>query len=154
MEESTQCHPILVNIPLIHSIFLLLSAHEEKKKDSWLAKLSRGLRREFLFYLVYATTELTVGHCHPKVVEACCKQTGLLNTNSRFLNERICTYAKKLCSKFPGKLSCCFFTNSGWELAVALQAGEHPLPIVYKGLFPAIMMCCWYRCGMSVASQC
>lgn len=54
-----------------------------------------------------------VGHCHPKVVEAGATQMSILCTNSRFLNDRIVTYAKRLCVTFPEKLSTCFFTNSG-----------------------------------------
>ncbi len=56
----------------------------------------------------------TVGHCNEKVVQACTAQMAILNTNSRFLNDQIVTYAKHLCSKFPKPLSCCFFTNSGF----------------------------------------
>ena len=54
-----------------------------------------------------------VGHCHPKVVEAGATQMSILCTNSRFLNDRIVTFAKRLCATFPEKLSSCFFTNSG-----------------------------------------
>ena len=55
----------------------------------------------------------TVGHCEESVVEAATSQMAVLNTNSRFLNDHIVTYAQHLCSKFPQSLSCCFFTNSG-----------------------------------------
>ena len=54
-----------------------------------------------------------VGHCHPKVVEACSSQMAILNTNSRFLSDHIVDYAKRLTDKLPKKLTCCFFTNSG-----------------------------------------
>lgn len=61
-----------------------------------------------------------VGHCHPKVVEAGAKQMALLNTNTRFLNDKLVVYAQRLASYFPGKLSCCFFTNSGLVNIIAL----------------------------------
>ncbi|XP_064404566.1 ethanolamine-phosphate phospho-lyase-like [Halichondria panicea] len=66
-----------------------------------------------------------VGHCNEKVVQACTAQMAILNTNSRFLNDQIVTYAKHLCSKFPKPLSCCFFTNSGSEANdLALQIAQ------------------------------
>ena len=37
-----------------------------------------------------------------------------LNTNTRFLYDQIAVYAKRLASTLPGKLSVCYFTNSGW----------------------------------------
>ena len=42
-------------------------------------------------------------------------QMAVLNTNSRFLNDRIVTYAKRLCATFPERLCYCFFTNSGYS---------------------------------------
>ncbi len=59
-----------------------------------------------------------VGHCHPKVVEAGTHQMSELNTNSRFLNDRVVTYARRLCATFPEKLTTCFFTNSGYVCPV------------------------------------
>lgn len=54
-----------------------------------------------------------VGHCHPGVVAAGRKQLETLNTNSRFLNDKMVTLARILCSTLPDELECCFFTNSG-----------------------------------------
>lgn len=72
----------------------------------------------------------TVWHCHPDVVEAGRKQMETLCTNSRFLYDSMVTYAKRLCATFPGKLSCCIFTNSGQVniLRCAISRGDFCLP--------------------------
>ena len=56
-----------------------------------------------------------VGHCHPMVVDAARKQYGILNTNTRYLDENVVSYAKDLTSYLPDELNICFFTNSGSE---------------------------------------
>ena len=48
----------------------------------------------------------------------------ILNTNSRFLNDHIVDYAKRLTDKLPKKLTCCFFTNSGWVIITANKSPE------------------------------
>lgn len=53
-----------------------------------------------------------VGHCHPAVVAAGAAQMAELNTNTRFLNDRMLTYAQKLTATLPEKLSVCLFVNS------------------------------------------
>lgn len=56
-----------------------------------------------------------VGHCHPTVVRAMQKQIATLNTNTRYLNEQITTYATKIIKTLPSHLKVCYFTNSGSE---------------------------------------
>ncbi|XP_063689976.1 alanine--glyoxylate aminotransferase 2-like isoform X2 [Bolinopsis microptera] len=56
-----------------------------------------------------------VGHCHPEVVTAACKQMGILNTNSRYLSHLNSTYSQQLTSLFPAPLDTVFFVNSGSE---------------------------------------
>jgi len=56
-----------------------------------------------------------VGHCHPTVVKAIQKQVAVLNTNTRYLNDAIVQYAKRLTATLPKHLSVCYFTNSGSE---------------------------------------
>lgn len=46
------------------------------------------------------------------VVAAASKQMAELNTNTRFLNDRMITFAEKLTSTLPDKLTLCFFVNS------------------------------------------
>jgi len=64
-----------------------------------------------------------VGHCHPQVVEALCRQAGTLNTHTRYLDETIIEYGEKLVSKFDPSLSrvhlCCTGTESN-ELALRI----------------------------------
>src|SRR5689334_17849122 len=37
---------------------------------------------------------VSVGHCHPHVVEAICRQVATLNTHTRYLDEAIVAYAE------------------------------------------------------------
>lgn len=71
-------------------------------------------------YDVYGNTFLDaynniphVGHSHPEVVEAGQRQMAKLNTNTRYLYDRLEVYAKKLLSKFPPSLNKVYFVNSG-----------------------------------------
>ena len=70
---------------------------------------------EGLRYLDAVNNIQHVGHCHPKVVSVAMEQNGILNTNTRYLDETIVRYAKLLTKKLPDGLDVCFFTNSGSE---------------------------------------
>ena len=56
-----------------------------------------------------------VGHCHPKVVEALCKQAALLNTHTRYLHENILDYAERLLGKFDDSLDRLALACTGSE---------------------------------------
>ncbi|HRQ33249.1 MAG TPA: aminotransferase class III-fold pyridoxal phosphate-dependent enzyme, partial [Anaerolineales bacterium] len=56
-----------------------------------------------------------VGHCHPRVVEALQRQSGVLNTNTRYLHDNINKYAERLTALLPETLEVCYFTNSASE---------------------------------------
>src|SRR6516165_115292 len=59
---------------------------------------------------------ISVGHCHPHVIEAARKQNGLLqHSTTIYLHPNIAEYAQKLASKMPGDLKVCYFVNSGSE---------------------------------------
>jgi len=59
---------------------------------------------------------VSVGHCHPKVVEAGNRQNELLqHSTTIYLQPNIVEYAKELASKMPGDLKVCYFVNSGSE---------------------------------------
>ena len=59
---------------------------------------------------------ISVGHCHPDVVEAARKQNELLqHSTTIYLHPNIAQYAEKLASKMPGELKVCYFVNSGSE---------------------------------------
>ena len=56
-----------------------------------------------------------VGHCHPVVVEALCKQAALLNTHTRYLHENILDYAERLLEKFDDSLDRLALACTGSE---------------------------------------
>jgi len=56
-----------------------------------------------------------VGHCHPRVVEAICKQAQTLNTHTRYLHELVLDYAEKLTARFPDDLDIAMFACTGTE---------------------------------------
>jgi 4-aminobutyrate aminotransferase-like enzyme len=56
-----------------------------------------------------------VGHCHPRVVAALCRQAGILNTHTRYLDENVVTYAERLTSLFDPQLSMAMFCCTGSE---------------------------------------
>ena len=59
---------------------------------------------------------ISVGHCHPDVVEAARKQNELLqHSTTIYLHPNIAEYAEKMASKMPGELKVCYFVNSGSE---------------------------------------
>jgi 4-aminobutyrate aminotransferase-like enzyme len=57
----------------------------------------------------------SVGHCHPRVVEAIATQAGLLNTHTRYLHENVVKLAERLGAKFSEKLSACWLVCTGTE---------------------------------------
>src|SRR3954468_20265394 len=59
---------------------------------------------------------VSVGHCHPKVVEAANRQNARLqHSTTIYLQPNIVEYAKALAGKMPGDLKVCYFVNSGSE---------------------------------------
>jgi alanine-glyoxylate transaminase/(R)-3-amino-2-methylpropionate-pyruvate transaminase len=59
---------------------------------------------------------VSVGHCHPKVVEAANRQNELLqHSTTIYLQPNIVEYARELAAKMPGDLKVCYFVNSGSE---------------------------------------
>jgi 4-aminobutyrate aminotransferase-like enzyme len=67
----------------------------------------------------------SVGHCHPRVVEAVSRQLALLNVHNRYLHPDILRYAERLLATLPPTLSNITFTCTGSEsndLALRLAA--------------------------------
>ena len=59
---------------------------------------------------------ISVGHCHPDVVEAARRQNELLqHSTTIYLHPNITEYAEKVAAKMPGDLKVCYFVNSGSE---------------------------------------
>jgi 4-aminobutyrate aminotransferase-like enzyme/Ser/Thr protein kinase RdoA (MazF antagonist) len=56
-----------------------------------------------------------VGHCHPRVVAAGVEQMRVLNTNTRYLHDKLAEYSEKLLSTLPHELEVCYFVNSASE---------------------------------------
>ena len=57
----------------------------------------------------------SVGHCHPRVVDALCTQASTLNTHTRYLHEEVVRLGERLGSMLPGDLGSCFFVCTGTE---------------------------------------
>jgi alanine-glyoxylate transaminase/(R)-3-amino-2-methylpropionate-pyruvate transaminase len=71
---------------------------------------------------------VSVGHCHPKVIEKVQAQTGKLqHTTTIYLHPTIVQFAEKLAAKMPEGLTRSYFTNSGSEAneVAILSAREH-----------------------------
>ncbi|MBS9478405.1 aspartate aminotransferase family protein [Ancylobacter radicis] len=66
-------------------------------------------------YLDFYNNVPTVGHCHPKVVEAVQRQVGAFNIHSRYLFDISHDYAEKLLATFPPALSNLVLTCTGSE---------------------------------------
>src|SRR5258706_7457457 len=59
---------------------------------------------------------VSVGHCHPHVLEAVRKENEILqHSTTIYLHPNIAEFAQKLASKMPGDLKVCYFVNSGSE---------------------------------------
>jgi 4-aminobutyrate aminotransferase-like enzyme len=76
-----------------------------------------------------------VGHCHPLVTEAICRQSERLNIHTRYLHEGIVDYAERLTATFPGPLDRAMFCCTGTEanelaLRIARTASGHQGVIV------------------------
>ena len=56
-----------------------------------------------------------VGHCHPRVVEAICRQASVLNTHTRYLHEGILDYVERLTETFDKSLDTAILTCTGSE---------------------------------------
>jgi 4-aminobutyrate aminotransferase-like enzyme len=57
----------------------------------------------------------SVGHCHPRVVEAIARQAAALNTHTRYLNDVVDAYAERLLTTFPAPLRRLALTCTGSE---------------------------------------
>lgn len=57
----------------------------------------------------------SVGHSHPRVVEAVAKQAATLNTHTRYLHEGIVAYSTQLLATYPDELEHVMYTCTGSE---------------------------------------
>jgi 4-aminobutyrate aminotransferase-like enzyme len=56
-----------------------------------------------------------VGHCHPHVVDAICRQAKTLNTHTRYLHDNVVSLAERLTAKLPDELDTAMFCCTGSE---------------------------------------
>jgi 4-aminobutyrate aminotransferase-like enzyme len=98
-------------------------------------------------YLDAYNNVASLGHCHPRAVEAVNAQTAVLNTHTRYLHEGIVDYAEALTATFPETLSQAMFTCTGSEandLAVRIArfvtggTGIIATDLAYHGLTSAV----------------
>lgn len=66
-------------------------------------------------YLDVYNNVSSVGHCHPRVVEAVCRQFATLSTHTRYLHEDVLAFAEDLLASFPDTLGNVMFTCTGSE---------------------------------------
>lgn len=71
----------------------------------------------------------SLGHCHPRVVEAIREQSGILCTHTRYMQDALLDYAEHLLSTFAGTIArsgCAMFTCTGSEANdLALRIARH-----------------------------
>jgi len=66
-------------------------------------------------YLDALNNVTSIGHAHPRLVDAVARQWRLLNTNSRFHYPAIVEFAERLAALLPDRLDRVFLVNSGSE---------------------------------------
>ena len=66
-------------------------------------------------YLDFYNNVPSVGHCHPKVVDAVTRQMGRFNTHTRYLFDSVHDYAERLLATVPAELSNLALTCTGSE---------------------------------------
>jgi 4-aminobutyrate aminotransferase-like enzyme len=57
----------------------------------------------------------SVGHCHPRVVEAIARQAATLNIHTRYASDPILDYAERLLATYPAEIGHVMFTCTGSE---------------------------------------
>lgn len=90
------------------------------------AKGARIFTADGRTYLDLYNNVPSVGHCHPKVVEAVSRQMGRYNIHTRYLFDEVHDYAERLLAHFPAPLTNVAFTCTGSEsndLALRLIRG-------------------------------
>lgn len=83
-------------------------------------RIERGWREHFAdtdaqTYVDMVNNVATVGHGHPRLVDAVSRQWALLNTNSRFHYAAIADFSRRLADLAPDPLDTVFLVNSGSE---------------------------------------
>ncbi len=66
-------------------------------------------------YLDCYNNVASVGHCHPRVVDALCRQAATLNTHTRYLHASVVELGERLVARLPAGIDTCVFTCTGSE---------------------------------------
>lgn len=98
-------------------------AHFARVQEHYFAappRIERGWREHFVDTDGQASLDLvnnvaTVGHAHPRVVNAVARQWALHNTNSRFHYAAVAEFSARLADLAPPGLDAVFLVNSGSE---------------------------------------
>ncbi|MFC7753158.1 aspartate aminotransferase family protein [Tsukamurella soli] len=101
-------------------------------------------------YLDMYNNVASVGHCHPRVVEAVSRQLSTLNTHTRYLHEGVIDYARQLLATLPAAFGEMVFTCTGSEandlaVRIARHVTGHRGVIVTAGA---------YHGGTTVSAAC
>ena len=86
--------------------------HPVKIVRGWMQHLYDDAGRQ---YLDAYNNVPHVGHSHPRVVQAAAEQMLVLNTNTRYLHDKLVMFAERLGATLPDPLRVCYFVNSGSE---------------------------------------
>ena len=80
-------------------------------------------------YLDAYNNVASLGHCHPSVVDAIRRQSEILCTHTRYMQDGVLDYAEQLLSTFAGSIGrsgCAMFTCTGSEANdLALRIAQH-----------------------------
>ena len=77
-------------------------------------------------YLDAYNNVVSVGHCHPRVVEAVARQMRTICTHTRYVQEEILDYAEDLLSTIGGRIGHVMFTCTGSEANdLAIRIAKH-----------------------------
>ena len=91
---------------------------------------------------------VSVGHCHPRVVEAINRQNELLqHTTTIYLNHQVAEYAKELVDTLPGNLKV--DPQNGIQLNLDKPASENSRLNInnrqkFCNVYPLPVYCCCY----------
>lgn len=101
-------------------------------------------------YLDAYNNVVSLGHCHPQVVQALVRQASTLNTHTRYVHQGLLDYAQRLLATFERDLDRIMFTCTGSEandlaLRVAQSytggTGVIVTALAYHGVTQAVSAC-------------
>jgi 4-aminobutyrate aminotransferase-like enzyme len=92
-----------------YRLFYQTPLHPVRGKGVWLWD------KDGKAYLDCYNNVASVGHCHPRVVEAISTQLSVLNTHTRYLHDGVVSYAERLLATMPDALGHVMFTCTGSE---------------------------------------